>query len=75
MTDAEFCTFYETHVRRLWAYVVRATGDASAADGIVQEAFIRVYGAESAATADGDQQKRYIQNGDQSDQAARVENA
>ncbi len=39
---AWFNDLYERSYRPLWAYVLRAAGDASLADDVVQEAFVRV---------------------------------
>ncbi len=41
MDDPEFKLFYETHAKRLWAYVYRLTKDSALSDDIVQESFIR----------------------------------
>lgn len=60
MTDEQFCTLYETHARRLWAYVARATRSRAAADDIVQESFLRIFEATRMDRADADHQRRYL---------------
>lgn len=60
MNDEEFCALYEAHGRRLWAYVVRATRDAAAADDIVQDTFVRVFSAKSMDTADSEHRRHYL---------------
>ena len=60
MTDEDFCALYETHARRLWAFVVRASGSATAADDIVQEAFVRILGARSMDAAGAEDRRRYL---------------
>jgi len=60
MTDEDFCALYDAHARRLWAYVVRATGNRAAADDIVQEAFVRVFGAAALGKADSEHRRRYL---------------
>ena len=60
MTDEEFCTLYEAHSRKLWAYVARTTGSRAAADEIVQESFLRIYEAARMNRADDDHRRRYL---------------
>ena len=60
MTDDDFCALYEAHARRLWAYVMRATRDAAAADDIVQESFTRIFTAAAIASADPEHRRRYL---------------
>jgi RNA polymerase sigma-70 factor (ECF subfamily) len=60
MTDEDFCALYETHARRLWAYVVRATRNRATADEIVQEAFLRMFEATSMNRADADHRRNYL---------------
>jgi RNA polymerase sigma-70 factor (ECF subfamily) len=60
MTDEEFCALYETHARRLWAYVARATRSRATADDIVQETFLRMLGAVSMDRADADHRRNYL---------------
>jgi RNA polymerase sigma-70 factor (ECF subfamily) len=60
MSDEDFCALYDAHARRLWAYVVRATGNAAAADDIVQEAFMRVFDAQRLDRADAEHRRAYL---------------
>jgi RNA polymerase sigma factor (sigma-70 family) len=60
MTDDEFCALYEAHARRLWAYVMRATRDAAAADDVVQESFTRIFTAAAITSADPEHRRRYL---------------
>jgi RNA polymerase sigma-70 factor, ECF subfamily len=60
MTDDDFCALYEAHARRLWAYVMRATRDAAAADDIVQETFTRIFTAVAMTSADPEHRRRYL---------------
>ena len=60
MTDDDFCALYESHAKRLWAYVFRATRDAAAAEDVVQETFTRTYSAKSLSAADGEHRRRYL---------------
>lgn len=60
MNDEDFCALYEAHARRLWAYVVRATRDAAAADDIVQDTFAKVFSAKSLDTADSEHRRYYL---------------
>ncbi len=60
MTDEDFCALYRAHARSLWAYVVRATGDRTAADDIVQETFTRVLTARGLDRADQEHRRRYL---------------
>ena len=45
MDDQLFETIYEQTARPLWAYVARISGDASAADDILQETYLRFLNA------------------------------
>ena len=45
MDSAEFAAFYERSARQLWAYLVRASGDAVLAEDLMQEAYVRFLGA------------------------------
>jgi len=60
VTDDDFCALYERHARRLWAYVARMTHSATAADDIVQEAFVRVYEAAALVEATDEHRRRYL---------------
>jgi RNA polymerase sigma-70 factor (ECF subfamily) len=60
MTDDDFCALYEAHARRLWAYVMRATRDAAAADDIVQETFTRIFTAVAMTSADPEHRRRSL---------------
>ena len=60
MRDEDFCALYETHARRLWAYVMRTTRDRASAEDIVQEAFVRVFAAKAMETSDKEHQRRYL---------------
>jgi RNA polymerase sigma-70 factor (ECF subfamily) len=60
MTDAEFCELHDAYAVRLWAYVFRATGDASSAEDIVQEAFYRVLTARRLNNVSEQHRRRYL---------------
>jgi RNA polymerase sigma-70 factor (ECF subfamily) len=59
MNEHQFREFYETTRLPLRAYVLRSTGDASLAEDIVQEAFVRLLGSRVGA-ADPDGLRRYL---------------
>jgi RNA polymerase sigma-70 factor (ECF subfamily) len=42
MDESAFAAWYETTYPALWAYVVKSIGDATLADDITQEAFVRM---------------------------------
>lgn len=42
MKESEFKQLYETYAKPLWAYVYKLTGDASLAEDIIQESFIKI---------------------------------
>jgi RNA polymerase sigma-70 factor (ECF subfamily) len=60
MTDEAFCSLYDAYARPLWAYAFRATGNAAAADDIVQEAFLRAFEAKRLDKADPEHRRRYL---------------
>jgi RNA polymerase sigma-70 factor, ECF subfamily len=59
MEDQLFETIYEQTARPLWAYVARISGDASAADDILQETYLRFLRAAGRPT-DVDESRRYL---------------
>jgi RNA polymerase sigma-70 factor, ECF subfamily len=59
MEDQLFETIYEQTARPLWAYIARISGDASAADDILQETFLRFLRA-SRRPADTNEARRYL---------------
>ena len=59
MEDQLFETIYEQTASPLWAYVARISGDASAADDVLQETYLSFLRAPQPPT-DGDEAKRYI---------------
>jgi RNA polymerase sigma-70 factor (ECF subfamily) len=61
--DAEaFAGFYERSARPLWAYLARVSGDATLADDLLQESFIRFLAADAPRTGvDGEvAARRYL---------------
>src|SRR4029453_3212012 len=60
MRDDEFCQFYEQHARQLWAYMTKCSGSRSAADDIVQEAFLRMMTADLPRDMTPEHRKRYL---------------
>lgn len=60
MRDDEFRAFYEEHARRLWAYLVRLTGDHSVADDIVQESFVRMLNLDRLDEMTPDYRRNYL---------------
>lgn len=59
MEDRLFEIIYEQTARPLWAYVARISGDASAADDILQEAYLKFLNA-SRRPEDPDGARRYL---------------
>ena len=59
LDEAAFSAFYTSHARGLWAYVYRVTGNASDADDVVQEAFLRMLRA-GPETSDAVERRRYL---------------
>jgi RNA polymerase sigma-70 factor (ECF subfamily) len=60
MSHDEFRAFYEEHARRLWAYVAKLSGCQSAADDIVQEAFLRMMTAKLPINMSQEHRKHYL---------------
>ena len=58
-TEHAFGEFYQRHSRAVWTYVYRVTNDAADADDIVQEAFLRLFQAETAPS-DDEGLRRYL---------------
>ncbi len=54
MDNSAFAGFYERSARPLWAYLVRASSDASLADDLVQESYVRFLCAERAPSLNQD---------------------
>lgn len=52
MNEQRFEAFYHTHARPLWSYVSRVSGNATLADDIVQESFMRLLRAKTEAMDD-----------------------
>ena len=59
MEDQLFETIYEQTARPLWAYAARISGDASAADDILQETYLRFLKASRPPT-DPKEAKQYL---------------
>ena len=59
MDEARFETFYRSTAGSLWSYLYRLTGDAAAADDLVQKAFFRFLRA-NPALASEEHQRRWI---------------
>lgn len=59
MDDRLFEIFYEQTARPLWAYVARITGDASVADDVVQDAYLKFLGA-PRRPVELDEAKRFV---------------
>ena len=59
MEDRQFEIIYELTARPLWAYVTRISGNASAADDILQETYLRFLNA-SRKPYDADVARRYL---------------
>jgi RNA polymerase sigma-70 factor (ECF subfamily) len=59
LTERAFGEFYQRHARSVWTYVYRITNDATDADDIVQEAFLRLFQADMAPS-DDEALRRYV---------------
>jgi RNA polymerase sigma-70 factor, ECF subfamily len=59
MGEEEFRALYEHTARPIWAYLVRMTGDASAADDLLQETYYRFLRT-GAAPDDEGHRRRYL---------------
>ena len=59
MDEARFETFYRATAGSLWSYLFRLTGDASAADDLLQKAFFRFVRA-NPALASEEHMRRWI---------------
>lgn len=59
MDERRFEAFYESTSRRLWSYLVRASGSASVADDLLQESYYRLLKADFTAESD-EHRKNYL---------------
>jgi len=59
MEEAAFASLYETTFPALWAYVARGVGEATVADDISQEAYVRLLQARTSGL-DAPQLKAYL---------------
>jgi RNA polymerase sigma-70 factor (ECF subfamily) len=59
MDEAKFEQFYRKTAGSIWSYIYRMTGDASAADDLMQKTFFRFLRS-NAAIADEDHLRRYV---------------
>ena len=59
LDEAEFCAFYNNTAPLLRAYLRRVTGDASVADDLLQESYLRLLRAPSAPTEEA-HRKHYL---------------
>ena len=59
LDEAAFGEFYRQTSRPLWSYVYRVTSNAADADDIVQEAFLRLFGAD-VQSSDDEGLRRYV---------------
>src|SRR5436305_14882827 len=59
MTEAEFTAFYEASVRRLRQFLTRALSDASLAEDLAQEAYIRFLNSRGVGL-EADEATRYL---------------
>jgi RNA polymerase sigma-70 factor, ECF subfamily len=59
MNSDQFAAFYEHSARPLWAYLARVSGDATLADDLMQESYVRFLSA--ASPGDGEvESRRYL---------------
>jgi RNA polymerase sigma-70 factor (ECF subfamily) len=59
LTEHAFGEFYQRHVRAVWKYVYRVTGNAADADDIAQEAFLRLFQVDDLPS-DDEGLRRYV---------------
>src|SRR5882762_10483101 len=59
MDEAKFEAFYRKTAGKIWSYIYRMTGDATAADDLLQKTFFRFLRS-NPAIADEDHLRRYI---------------
>src|SRR6266536_2082199 len=59
MDEAKFEAFYRKTAGKIWSYIYRMTGDATAADDLLQKTFFRFLRS-NPAIADEDQLRRYV---------------
>jgi RNA polymerase sigma-70 factor (ECF subfamily) len=59
MDEASFRSFYNRTARALWAYLAKVSGDAAAADDLMQESYYRFLRTQHAAL-DAEQAKQYL---------------
>jgi len=59
MDEARFEAFYRTTAGKIWSYIYRMTGDAAAADDLLQKTFFRFLRS-NPEIADEDHLRRYI---------------
>jgi len=59
MDEARFETFYRKTAGKIWSYIYRMTGDASAADDLLQKTFFRFLRS-NPVIADEDHLRRYV---------------
>jgi RNA polymerase sigma-70 factor (ECF subfamily) len=59
LTERAFGEFYQRHAGGVWTYVYRATNNATDADDIVQEAFLRLFQTD-VLPADDEGLRRYV---------------
>src|SRR6058998_177190 len=59
MDEARFEAFYRKTAGKIWSYIYRMTGDASAADDLLQKTFFRFLRS-NPVIADEDHLRRYV---------------
>lgn len=59
MDESKFEAFYKKTARPVWAYIFRMTGDAAAADDLLQKTFFRFLRSNPTIVSE-DHQRRYI---------------